>query len=153
MVRSPFEDTGALVPAFISMNPPVPKVTFTSPSERHCWPNRAACWSPMDPAIGTDTPTSAGSVVPNTHPVGRISGRASIGTPRIPARAGSHARVRMSMSMVRDALEWSVACTRPPVRFQMIHESTVPRASLPETALSRTTGTWSSIQRNLVPEK
>ena len=35
----------------------------------------------------------------------------------------------MSKSIVRLAFDGSVTCAAPPVRFQMIHESTVPNAT------------------------
>jgi hypothetical protein len=55
--------------------------------------------------------------------------------------------------MVREALVTSVTCSRPPVSFQIIQESMVPKASSPRSARSRTPSTLSSSQRILVPEK
>ena len=54
---------------------------------------------------------------------------------------------------MRLAFDGSVACTRPPVRFQTSQLSTVPNASSPRRARSRAAGTWSSSHLSLVPEK
>ena len=43
-------------------------------------------------------------------------------------RSSSHAPLARSRSIVREALVTSVACAAPPVRFQAIQESTVPKA-------------------------
>ena len=59
----------------------------------------------------------------------------------------------MSKSMVREQLEKSEMCSRPPVRFQMSQESTLPKSSSPFSARSRAPGTLSSIHFILVPEK
>ena len=53
------------------------------------------------------------------------------GTPKRSSSSSDHASVRMSKSIVRLALDGSVACTPPsgpPVRFHSTHESMVPRA-------------------------
>jgi hypothetical protein len=55
--------------------------------------------------------------------------------------------------MVREALVTSVTCVLPPVSFQISHESTVPNARPPDSALTRAPSTLSSIQRTLVAEK
>src|ERR1051325_1810294 len=52
-----FDGTG-FVPVFISMKQPVPNVFFTMPGCVHAWPNRAACWSPAIPAMGSVPPNS-----------------------------------------------------------------------------------------------
>ena len=59
----------------------------------------------------------------------------------------------MSNIMVRDAFDRSVTCTRPPVRFQSSHESTVPKASSPRPAAALAPSTLSSIHLTLVAEK
>ena len=90
---------------FISRNPPVPKVIFTSPRSKQVWPNSAACWSPRAEAIGTDTPMTEGSVVPNTCPGGHGVGSMASGIPRISKSSESHARSVMLNIIVRAALE------------------------------------------------
>ena len=57
------------------------------------------------------------------------------------------------MSIVRDALLTSVACTAPPVSFHTSHASTVPARAVPALAASRTAALFSSSQRSLVPLK
>ena len=57
--------------------------------------------------------------------------------------SGDQSSVWMSKSMVLEALETSVACTAPPVRFQSSQESTVPASSSPASARRRRSG-WSS---------
>ena len=59
----------------------------------------------------------------------------------------------MSKRSVRLAFEGSVTCAAPRVRFQMSHESTVPKASSPFAARPRAPGTLSSSHFNFVPEK
>ena len=59
----------------------------------------------------------------------------------------------MSKQSVREAFDGSVACTAPPVSCQSSHVSTVPKHSSPRSARGRSAGSWSSIQRILVPEK
>ena len=73
--------------------------------------------------------------------------------PTTSRRRSSHSRDEMLNSIVRDALERSVACTLPPVRFHIIHESTVPASALPESTASLTSGTLSIIHLSLVPVK
>jgi hypothetical protein len=59
----------------------------------------------------------------------------------------------MSYKSVRDALLYSVACTRPPVNLWMSQLSIVPNANSPFAALSRAPATSSSSHFTLVPEK
>ena len=59
----------------------------------------------------------------------------------------------MSKRSVREAFEQSVAWTRPPVSFQMSHESTVPKATSPPSARRLKPGVLSKSQRIFVPEK
>ena len=40
-------------PVCMSMKQPVPYVHLICPASKQVWPNRAACWSPRSPAIGT----------------------------------------------------------------------------------------------------
>ena len=56
-------------------------------------------------------------------------------------------------SIVRQAFETSVTWTSPPVSFQMSQLSTVPKASSPFSARSRTPSTLSSSQTILLAEK
>ena len=56
VVTSPFFESGASVPVLTRRNAPVPYVHFASPTAKQAWPNRAACWSPASPAIGTSPP-------------------------------------------------------------------------------------------------
>jgi hypothetical protein len=57
------------------------------------------------------------------------------------------------ISSVRLALLASVTCACPPVSFHASQLSTVPKHSSPRSALARASGTWSSSQASLVPEK
>ena len=59
----------------------------------------------------------------------------------------------ISKSIVREALDASVTCSRPSVSFQTSQVSTVPKASLPFSARALAPATWSSIQAIFVPEK
>ncbi len=54
---------------------------------------------------------------------------------------------------MRDAFVGSVACTAPPVSFQMSHVSIVPKASFPAFAAPRAPFTFSSTHPTWVPEK
>ncbi len=58
--------------------------------------------------------------------------------------------------MVRLAFVGSVTCTpplTPPVRFQMTHESVLPKTASPRSAAARTPSTFSRIHWILPPEK
>ena len=59
----------------------------------------------------------------------------------------------MLKSMVLEALLTSVTWVFPPVRFQTSQESTVPKRSFPACAFCLAPGTFSRIQRILVPLK
>ena len=104
------------------------------------------------------TGTPAGSprrlaVSPNTPADGFTSGKSAIGTPRS----------RQQLLVPRAAVDVEAEGARgvgrvggvhaPPVSCQSSHESTVPKQSSPRSARGRSAGTWSSIQRILVPEK
>ena len=56
VVRSPFLLLIIFSPVFISKKQPVPYVFLTLPSSKQVCPNKAHCWSPAIPAIGTLTP-------------------------------------------------------------------------------------------------
>src|SRR6266566_151449 len=144
-------DAIGLVPVFMSMKQPVPYVFFTMPGWVHAWPNSAACWSPAMPAIGTAPPNSV--VSPYTSLDEPTAGNTDRGTPNSFSSSSSQSPVRRLNNIVRDALLGSVTCTRPPVKFQTSHESTVPNASLPAFALARAPGTLRSIHSSFVPEK
>ena len=59
----------------------------------------------------------------------------------------------MLKSMVREALEASVLCSKPPVSFHTKKLSTVPNNKSPLSALSLAPSTLSKIQANLDAEK
>ena len=59
----------------------------------------------------------------------------------------------MLKSIVREALLTSVTCVSPLVSIQISQLSTVPKRSLPASALSLAPGTFSSIQRIFVALK
>ncbi len=59
----------------------------------------------------------------------------------------------MLYSIVREAFDGSVMCSRPAVRRQARKVSTVPKASSPCSARARAPGTLSSSQASFVPEK
>ena len=108
------------------------------PGSRHAWPNRAACWSPAMPDTGMPAATPVPSAVTPNRPLeGRTSGRALAGTPNRSSSSSDHANERMSNSIVRLALDGSVANTppsTPPVRFHSTHASMVPTARSGVTA-------------------
>src|SRR3954469_25005152 len=88
-------------------------------------------------------------VMPNLPLDGITVGSADIGTPNKSHNSHDHSNARMSNSIVRLALVTSVACTSPPVRFQISQESIVPSASSSSTGMSRLDNSHS----NLVAEK
>ena len=124
---------------------------MASPGARHACPNSAACWSPAIPAIGTSRPPIC--ACPQTPDDGTTAGNIARGMSSSARSSSSHSPVWMSNSSVRLALLASVQWTRPPVKCQISHESTVPNASSPRCALARAPSTWSSSQRTFVPEK
>ena len=68
------------------------------------------------PATGTDRPRNAvGSVRPSAPQDGTTSGSACGGTRSSSHSSADHCPAEMSNSRVRDALEASVTCRRPPV--------------------------------------
>ena len=75
------------------------------------------------------------------------------GMPKKSSSSRSHSRVWMLKIMVREALDTSVTCTSPRVRFHTSQLSTVPKRSSPRLAFSAAPGTLRSIQRILVAEK
>src|SRR3989442_14510210 len=117
----------------------------------HAWQNSAACWSPAIPAIGVAPRNSV--VSPYTALETPTAGNIERGTPNNLSSSSSQSPVRTLNSIVLEALLGSVACTRPPVRFQRSQVSTVPNASLPALALARAPGTLRRIHSSLVPEK
>ena len=113
------------------------------PGAKQAWPNSAACWSPAMPLIGDAGPTP-GTAPVSAEPAARRSHLGQHG--RRARRRGRTARRTtsigaMSNSIVRLALDGSVACTaRPPVRFQSSQASIVPIArsgSSVDAALAR----------------
>ena len=80
-------------------------------------------------------------------------GSMALGTWRMESSSSSHWPVWMSSIRVRLALDSSVTWTEPLVSFQMSQVSMVPKSSSPFSALALAPGTFSRIQRTLVPEK
>ena len=132
----------------------MPKVHFAMPGRVQRCPKSAACWSPAIPAIGIAAPRSAGTLSPTTPAESTIAGSIARGTPNSAHSSSLHAQpaapawAPIAASIVRDAFEASVACTRPPVRFHSIHASMVPAASSPRPALARAPGVRSRIHAN-----
>src|SRR2546423_10485559 len=151
VVRSLFLEGIGFVPVFMSMKQPVPYGIFTIPGSVHACPNSAACWSPAMPAMGIEPPNNR--VSPYTSLEDDTAGSTERGTPNNFSSSSSQSPLRRLNSIVRDALLGSVTCTRPPVKFQTSHESTVPNASVPAFALARAPETFLRIHWSLVPEK
>ena len=85
-----------------------------------------------------------------------IVGSIDMGMPKISQTSSRQVRVRMSMSIVREALVTSVQCTpplTPPVRFHKSHESVFPKRRSPASARSRAPSTLSRIHLIVEPEK
>src|SRR5690625_5335062 len=59
-------DSIGLSPVFMIIKQPVPYVFLTIPDSMHLCPNRADCWSPAIPAIGTFVPNVSAFVSPYT---------------------------------------------------------------------------------------
>src|SRR4029078_10897516 len=144
VVNMPSEAGGQVGPTLSRTKLPVPYVFLAMPGVKHAWPISAACWSPATPEIGMPD-----SVTPNLPLDGITVGSADIGTPNSSHSAVDHCRVRMSNSIVRLAFVGSVACTVPPVRFQINQASMVPSASSLSTGISR----LASNHSNFVAEK
>ena len=68
-------------------------------------------------------------------------------------KSSSHFSVLMLNNKVREAFVTSVTCVSPPVRFQIIHVSTVPKSKSPLMAFFRAPETLSRIHFILVAEK
>ena len=148
-----FVERHASPPVCMSRKQPVPYVFFAWPGwKQHC-PNRAACWSPATPQMGTFGTMPAEAVRPNSPDEGSTSGSRDSGMPNRSSSHGSQRSSWMLYSMVRLAFVTSVACTLPWVSVQMSHVSTVPKASLPASASSRAPSTWSRIHLILLAEK
>src|SRR3712207_8970567 len=85
-----------------------------------------------------------------------IVGSIERGTPKNDISSLSQSSVSRSIIIVRLALVTSVTCTPPsvpPVRFQISHESVLPKIASPRSAASRTPSTFSRIHWILPPEK
>ncbi len=134
VVSRPSTGGGCDPPRFTSTNEPVPYVFLLIPGVKQAWPKSAACWSPAMPLTGTRRPAAqSGAVTPKRPLVARTLGRHEAGTSNSASSSSDHARESMSNNRVRLAFDASVVCTPPtaaPVRFQRIHESTVPNASV-----------------------
>ena len=101
--------------------------------------------------MGTSPPSRA--VWPYTSLEERTSGSIDAGIPKRSSSSVSHCNVLILNSMVRDALETSVTCTFPPVRFHTSQLSTVPNRRYPASAMERAPGVFSRIHRTLVALK
>jgi hypothetical protein len=123
------------------------------PGSKQAWPNRAACWSPAMPAIGSSASSSPEAVVPNSRLLSWTSGSNTSGTRNSRHSSSSQHWRRMSNSEVRLALVASVAWIAPPVSRHDRKQSMVPQASSPRSARSRAPDTWSRIQAILAAEK
>ena len=82
-----------------------------------------------------------------------MRGSMARGTSKMRSRSSSHSPVSRFISMVREALVASVTCAAPLVSFQISQVSTLPNSSSPSRAFCRAPGTFSRIQRILLPEK
>ena len=140
-----FAEAIGFSPLFISRKHPVPYVFFTDPGSTHICPNRAACWSPAIPAMGTLCAKIVVLVAPYTSLDDFTAGIIEAGISNSSSSSSSHCRVWMLKSIVRDALLTSVTCTSPRVSRQISHVSTVPNISLPFSARSRAPATLSRI--------
>src|SRR5690625_5755019 len=71
---------------------PVPYVFLTIPDSMHLCPNRADCWSPAIPAIGTFVPKVSELVSPYTSLEDFTSGSKLFGIERSSSSSSSHFR-------------------------------------------------------------
>ncbi len=117
------------------------------PGLKHAWPNSAACWSPAMPDMGTPFQ------VPTVPELSTILGRMACGMSNNSSSSLSHCPVWMLYISVLLALDASVTCVFPSVRFHMSHESMVPMQSSPACAFNLAPLTLSSIQDIFVAEK
>src|SRR5256885_15189005 len=104
-------------PVLARTNDPVPYVHLASPGRKHACPNSAACWSPAIPAMGISAPKCPDEETPATELDGTMRGSMGDGMPNESSRSRSHSPVRMSINMVREALDGSETCTAPSVSF------------------------------------
>ena len=110
------------------------------------WPNRAACWSPIMPPMGTEEPKISALDFPKSLLQGRTSGKIDRGISNSSSNPSSQAPVSRLNNKVRQALDMSVAWTVPPVRFHSSQQSIVPKASWPASAAALAPSTLLSIQ-------
>ncbi|MNN79243.1 hypothetical protein D3C81_1958690 [compost metagenome] len=109
VVNRPRADSTACCPVDFSTKQPVPYVFFAMPGVKQAWPNKAACWSPAAPAIGTSRPKKwYSAVTPYTSEEERTSGSMEAGMPRISNSSSSQRSSWILYSSVRDALDGSV---------------------------------------------
>ncbi len=127
----------------------MPRVSLAIPSLQQRWPYRAACWSPTLAPITARPPQARGSVTASRPAVPVTDGNIAAGMPNRSSRTGSQADAARLNSMVRAAIDGSVACTRPPLRFQVSQELTSPNNSSPAAARRRAPGTEPSSQESL----
>src|SRR5450759_3718966 len=151
----PFFDVMGLLPVFRRRKHPVPYVFFAAPLAKHAWPKSAACCSPKSPMTGISSlngpdfgvrPYALGSLE------GLISGKIFLGILKTLSMPSSQLKVLRSISMVRLAFVGSVTWL-PPVKFQMIQVSIVPKSALPSRMAFATTGLLSINHLIFGPEK
>ncbi len=82
-------------------------------------------------------PQTLASVPPNGPAVGTIAGSIAAGMPNSSSRSGSQWPVFRLNSMVRAAMDGSVACTAPPDSCQISQQLTSPKSSWPRAAAAR----------------
>ena len=118
-----FVERHASPPVCMSRKQPVPYVFFAWPGwKQHC-PNRAACWSPATPQMGTFGTMPAEAVRPNSPDEGSTSGSRDSGMSNRSSSHGSQRSSWMLYSMVRLAFVTSVACPLPWARaFHVVED-------------------------------
>ncbi len=93
-------------------------------------------------------PQTRASVPPNGPAVGAIAGSIGAGIPNSSSRTGSQSPELRLNSMVRAAMDGSVAWTAPPDSCQISQQLTSPNSSWPRAAAARAPGISVSSQRS-----
>ena len=93
------------------------------------------------PAIAIGAPNNPGSLSATQPDDATTFGSMLRGTLNSPSSLSSQSPLWMLYNSVREALLASVTCARPPVRFQMIQLSTVPKHNSPASARARAPAT------------
>ncbi len=107
----------------------------------------------MTPRMGSDRPSPGNAASPKDSSERRGSGSDRPSSPKRRRSPASHVRVLMSRSIVRLALETSVANTRPPVSFQTSQASIVPAMSVPDSRACRARDECRTSHASLLAEK